>query len=149
MEEGSNDHTQDPATPAIPLKSPNKEDESPSKITKTGTPVDSTTNQANIGKIVHNPYRKSAPKKSTNNNFGNIASSKVSTEKRRKKPTSLKAYLRVQLPTVVENVQQWSQVTVETIELLHKVWKALCEVDSQNSAIEPWNEGPNSRTKHL
>ena len=148
MDEGSNDHTQDPATPTRPLKSPNKEDESPSKRAKTGTPVDSNTNQANTGKTVHNPYRKPAPKKTTNN-FGNIASSKVSTGTRRKKPTSLKTFLRVQLPTLVENVQQWSQVTVETIELLHEVWKALCEVDSQNSTIEPWNEGPNSRTKPL
>ena len=62
MEEGINDNTQDPATPTRPLQSPNKEDESPSKRDKTGKPVDSNTNQANIGKTVHNPYRKSAPK---------------------------------------------------------------------------------------
>ena len=62
MEEVSIDTTKDPTTPTRPLKSPNKEDESPSKRAKTGTPVDSNTNQANMGKTVHNPYRKSAQK---------------------------------------------------------------------------------------
>ena len=129
MEEVSIDTTQDPATPTRPLKYPNKEDESPSKRAKTGTPLDSTTNQANIGKTVHNPYRKSAPKKTTNNNFGNIASSKVSTGTRRKKPTSLKTFLQVQLPTLVENVQQWSQVTV-VLEQNPYDWNLQCQQGS-------------------
>ena len=148
-EREKSDLPSNPSTPTRPIKSPNKADESPHKKAKIGRSMKPTTNQDYIEKKIHNPYNKSTNNKPTNNNFGKIASSKVSAGRKKKKPTTLKTYIRVQLPTQVENVQQWSQVTTETIELLHEVWKALCEVDSQNSTIEPWNEGPNSRTKPL
>ena len=54
-----------------------------------------TTNQDYTEKKIHNTYDKSTKNKPTNNNFGKIASSKVSAGRKKKKPTTLKTYIRV------------------------------------------------------
>jgi len=137
MEEGSTELSLSPLTPTRPINSPNKEDESPFKKAKTETSKELSTDQAETETKQHRPYDKSKTYKSNNNNFGKVASSRVSAGRKKKKPTTHKTYLRVQLPKQVKNCQQWSQVTVETIKLIHEVWKSLCEVDSKNSTIEP------------
>ena len=103
-ERESSDIPSNPSTPTRPIKSPNKADESPHKKAKIGRSMKPTTNQDYIEKKIHNPYNKSTNNKPTNNNFGKIASSKVSAGRKKKKPTTLKTYIRVQLPTKVENV---------------------------------------------
>jgi len=106
MERGSVDLSLDPSTPTRPINPPNKADESSSKRAKTWTSTEPTTNQDYTEKKIHNPYKKLKTDKPTNNNFGKVASSKVSAGRKKKKPTTLKTYLEVQLPTNVENVQQ-------------------------------------------
>ena len=94
MEEGSTELSLSPLTPTRPINSPNKADGSPSKKAKTRTSKDPTKNQDYTETKIHNPYEKSKTNKSNNNNFGKVASLRVSAGKKKKKSSTHKTYLR-------------------------------------------------------
>ena len=106
MTEKETDLPPDPSTPTRSFNSPNKSDESPNKKAKTRQTKDTAARPENSDLTELNPNDKSKAQKPKNNNFGKVASSRVSAGKKKKKTTTNKTYLRVKLPTQVENVQQ-------------------------------------------
>ena len=139
-------HVASPTTPSREKEdTTDKTYESPSKKAKTDQPIDSQLQDITPVLIPNNPYKMAKE----DYNFEKTTKSRVSAGRKKKKSTNTKTYLRVKLPSQVDNVTQWGATINEAILLLHIIWKTLCEVDPQNTTIEPWNVGPNSRTKPL
>ena len=105
--------------------------ESPSKKSKTDMPTNIRTLDKPIFPNLPNPYKQTKE----DHNFGKASSSRVRAGKNKKKPATTKTYLRVKLPTQVDNVALWNHSINDVILLLRMIWKTLCEVDPQNSTI--------------
>ena len=128
-----------PVTPSSILNNKNKTNSAPrAKRTKIGT---EETKNSSKNKLPKNPYN--------NDNYRKEENLKVRAGRKKKKGPDKKTFLRVRLPTQIDSVEQWNEMTNLTIKLLNSVWKSLLLLDSSNSSIEVWNDKGTASVKPL
>ena len=81
-----------------------------------------------------NPYKQQDQTTSSRRSKGRIS---IGKNQSKKNPLQ-RSILKLKLPILVESVQEWNKATMQAVTMIKLIWKALLQVDSNNTVILGW-----------
>ena len=81
-----------------------------------------------------NPYKQQDQPTNSRRSKGRISIGKNQSKKNPLK----RSILKLKLPILVDSVQEWNKATVQAVTMIRLIWKALLQVDSNNTVVFGW-----------